>query len=90
MMAMELVFDFEICDCEACPGSEQWLPRYECGCDEDICPECGCCSLHCEGLHDDDQDGMEDDFEGDAFEVWRGERQRQFECYGDYLPYKEK
>ncbi len=48
-----LVFEFEMCDCAACPGSARWEPRWECGCDEDICPDCGCCQAHCEGDHDE-------------------------------------
>lgn len=55
-----LVFDFECCDCEGC-HNDGFTPRGECGCDEDICPECGNCMLHCEGHSDyDDFDGSDE------------------------------
>ena len=52
-MATELIFDFEVCDCLSCANAG-WIPRDECGCEEDICPECGYCSACCEGHDDDD------------------------------------
>lgn len=53
----ELLFDFQVCDCQRCNAGERnngWTPRFECGCDEDICPECGCCMLCCDGHDEDD------------------------------------
>lgn len=41
-----IVLEQEICDCVIHGG--EWELLSECGCEEDICPECGYCSGHCE------------------------------------------
>lgn len=50
---VSIVFDFECCDCEGCKY-DGMKPRWECGCSEDICPDCGYCTYCCEGDHDED------------------------------------
>jgi hypothetical protein len=62
MIETIFITEQEMCDCAACPGSARMAPRYACGCEEEICPECGCCLLCCDGDHDDDP-GLGDDFE---------------------------
>jgi hypothetical protein len=64
-MTTELLFDFEVCDCRSCQHDGRWVPRWECGCDEDICPECGFCSSCCDGHNDDDDPGGYDYDDGD-------------------------